>query len=73
MVNFVDSATFADAQEVANLVQGQIVGFVQSANAYQIEVLTSTTQELSDKIETIRQSSNPLVEGVFRSYILDII
>lgn len=73
MVNFVDSATFSDAQAVADLVEGQVVGFVQSANAYQIEVLTGTTQELSDKIETIRQSSSPLVEGVFRSYILDII
>lgn len=72
MVNFVDSATFSDAQSVANLVGGRIVGFVQSANAYQIEITANTTAELAAKIQTIRQSTNPLIEGVFRNYIFEI-
>ena len=72
MVNFVDIATLSDAQVVANLVGGKIVGFVQSANAYQIEVATNTAQELETKIQTIRQLNNLLIEGVFRDYILNI-
>jgi len=73
VVNFIDSATFSDVQAVADLVGGRIVGFVESANAYQIEVITNTANELSAKIQTIRQMTNPLVEGLFRSYILKII
>ena len=73
MVNFIDSATFSDAQAIVNLVGGRIVGFVESANAYQIEVTANTADELSAKIQTIRQINNPLVEGVFRSYILKLI
>lgn len=70
VVNFTNFATFSDAQNIANLVNGRIIGFVESLNAYQIEIFIATSQELETKIQTIRQSNNPLVEGVFRNYIV---
>jgi hypothetical protein len=72
IVNLTDGATFSDAQNIANLISGRIVGLIQSMNAYQIEVLTNSPEELKNKIQTIRQSNNPLIDGVLRNYLLNI-
>ena len=72
MVNFTDVATLLDAQNIANLVDGRIIGFIKSVNAYQIEVITDTPEELETKIQLVRQLSHPLVEGVFRNYLLNL-
>jgi len=71
IVNFVDEATSMDAQEVATLVDGQIVGFIQLMNAYQIEVPVTTPQELEVKIQIIKNLGDSLIEGVFRNSILE--
>lgn len=67
-----DQATFLDAVEIAELVEGRIVGFIEFANAYQIEVPAATPEELTIKIQVIRNLNHPLVEGVFRNYVFDI-
>jgi len=72
MVNFVDSATFVDAQAVADLIDGRVVGFIELMNTYQIEVTTVTTGELETKIQAIRDLNNSLIEGVFRNYVLGL-
>ena len=72
IINFVKDAIFTDAQNIADLIGGRIVGFIKSANAYQIEVITNTPEELEIKIQIIRQLNSPLIEGVFRDYILNI-
>jgi len=71
MVNFNELATLSDAQEIAAFVDGRVVGFIEVANAYQIEVTTNTIGELKGKIQAVRDLGNPLVEGVFRNYVLD--
>jgi len=73
MLDLIDEATFTDAQNIANIVGGKIVGFVSSVNGYQIEVTANTSQELSTKIQTLRQSNNLMVEGIFRNYIMKLI
>lgn len=72
LVNFTGSATLLDAQVIANLVGGRIVGVDSTTNTYQIEVLTTTAEDLAVKIQSIRQLDNPLIEGVFRNYVLNI-
>ena len=72
LVNFTDNAAFLDAQMVASLVGGRIVGVDSTTNTYQIEVLTATAEDLAVKIQSIRQLNNPLIEGVFRNYVLNI-
>lgn len=73
LVTLSDQATFSDTQAIANLVGGRIIGFMESANTYQIEVSASTAQELTAKIQTIRNSGNPFIERVFRDYALEVI
>lgn len=72
VVNFTDEATFADAQEVADLVGGQVVGFMQLMNAYQLEVAAQDPEDLDSKIQNIKSLSSPLIEGVFRNFLLGI-
>jgi len=73
LITLTDFAAFSDAQSAANLVGGRIVGFMESANTYQIEVSVSTSQELTEKIQTLRNSGSSFIEGVFRDYVLEII
>lgn len=72
LVNFIDDATLLDAQIVANLVGGRVVGVDSTTNTYQIEVLTTTAENLAVKIQSIRQLNDPLIEGIFRNYVLNI-
>ncbi len=72
ILNLKDEATFLDAQNIADQIDGRIVGFIKTTNVYQIEVLVNTPEELETKIQFIRQLNNPLIEGVFRNYIFNI-
>ena len=72
LVNFANNATLLDAQVIASLINGRIVGVDSTTNTYQIEVLTATAEDLAVKIQSIRQLNSPLIEGVFRNYVLNI-
>ena len=72
IINLKDEATFLDAQNIADQIDGRIVGFIKTTNVYQIEVSVNTPEELETKIQFIRQLNNPLIEGVFRNYIFNI-
>lgn len=72
MVNFVDGATFSDALEIADFVGGRIIGFIEIAETFQIEVTTNTIEELNSKIQALRALGNPLIEEVFRNYVLQL-
>ncbi|MBI2591700.1 MAG: hypothetical protein HYW34_03430 [Candidatus Brennerbacteria bacterium] len=72
VVNFSSDATFLDAQDIANLVAGRIVGFTRSSNSYLIEVATQAPFELTNLINLIESQLNPQIEGVLRNYILHL-
>lgn len=72
IVNFVDEATAMDAQEIAEAVDGRIVGFIQLMNAYQIEVATDSIADLEAKIQAIDDLASPLIEGVFENFVLGL-
>ena len=72
IINLKDEATFLDAQNIADQIDGRIVGFIKTTNVYQIEVSVNTPEELETKIQFIRHLNNPLIEVVFRNYIFNI-
>ncbi|MEX2053112.1 MAG: hypothetical protein WD898_02715 [Candidatus Paceibacterota bacterium] len=65
-------ATELDAQDIAVIVGGRLIGFVESSNTYQVELLANTAEELETMIQTIRTLPNSVIEGAFRNYIFDI-
>ena len=72
IVNFTADAAAADAQLVAEVVNGRIVGHIGFANAYQIQVPAATETELDAIINKIKSLNNPKVEGVFPNFIKSI-
>jgi len=72
IVNFTTDAAAADAQLVAEVVNGRIVGHIGFANAYQIQVPAATETELDVIINKIKSLNNSKVEGVFPNFIKSI-
>ena len=72
LVSLTPDATFEDALNVAQNINGRIVGSVNSINLYQIEIKTRTIEELEDIINTVRSRTDLKVDGVFRDYLLPI-
>lgn len=62
-----DNTKFSDAQGIANLVNGRIIGFIPELQIYKIEVLTSTAGELSDLINMLENQQNPLILFVIKN------
>ena len=69
LVLFKDEATQADAQQVANLINGRIIGFIPTPKVFKFEVLTLTPQELLNKIQIIKNSNNPLIVEVVQNLV----
>lgn len=69
VVLFKDQATDIDAQQIAQLVGGSITGFIPTPKIYKIEVRTTMPQELYDKIQAIKNLSNPLIVEVVQNLI----
>lgn len=72
IVNFTSDASVVDAQSIANLVNGIIIGYIGFANAYQIQVPASTEAELDAIITQIKSLNNPKVEGAFPNFIRNL-
>ena len=72
IVNFISDATAVDAQLVAELVSGIIVGHISFANAYQIQVSAVTEEELGAIINQIKSSGNSKIEGAFPNFIQSV-
>ena len=73
IVNFADAATIIDAQRIATLVGGRIVGIQILTNGYKIEVPVTTVTDLTAKIQLIQNLNSPLIEGEFRNYVLNLL
>ncbi len=69
IVNFANDATIVDAQSIAELIHGTIVGYISFANAYQIEVSAASEIELDVIIDQIKSLDNPKIEGAFPNFI----
>ena len=69
VVLFQDEATQADAQQVADLVNGRITGFIPDPPTYKIELITSTVEEIQNVIQTIKDSNNPLIVDVVQNLV----
>lgn len=69
VVLFKDEATQLDAQEIADLIDGRITGFIQKSQIYKFEVQVTIAQELNDKIQAIKDSNNPLITAVIQNLI----
>lgn len=73
IVNFAPEATLSDAMQVAELINGQIIGFIASANAYLLEVPVATIENLQLIIQKIGNIQNPLIQGVFPNFVLNLL
>ncbi len=60
-------ATFDDAQDIANLVTGRVIGFVDRPQTYKIEVNVTTPSELDNLITLVESQNNPLILVVLRN------
>ena len=67
-VNLEDSATHCDAETLTMLVHGKIVGFYPSANIYQLEVPTTTIDELDAVITRLESDSR--VESASQNFAM---
>lgn len=64
-----NEATQIDAQQIVDLVNGRIIGFIPTPPILKIEVQTATPQELLDKIQIIKNSNNPLILEIIQNLI----
>ncbi len=69
IVLFEDAATQNDIQQVADLVDGVIAGFVTTPKIVKIEVKTTTAQELNNKIQAIKDLNSPLITEVVQNLV----
>lgn len=69
IVNLTNDATIVEAQAIATLISGSIVGHISFANAYQIQVPAAAEVELDVIIEKIKSLNNPKIEGVFPNFL----
>lgn len=67
-VNFIDAATFEDAERIAQIINAKISSFGPTTNTYEFEILTRTKAELDAAVNQLRSLNDPKIEGVFRSY-----
>lgn len=64
-----DTATDADARQIAKLVNGKITGFVPKPITYKIELPTNTAVELESAIQVIKNSNNALIIDVIPNLV----
>ena len=69
IILFKDEATLNDAQEIAQLVNGVVAGFVPNPSIYKIRVLAETIFELDNFISMIKNSGKPAIIEVVPNYI----
>ena len=60
------------AYSVVGFVIGIIVGYIPSANIFNIQVETSTISELSAVISSLRELGDERIEGVSRSILVNL-
>lgn len=72
LVSLTSDATQNDAQAIADLINGRIVGVVSSINLYQIEVQTKTIEELENIINNLHSRTDLKIDGVFRDFIFPV-
>ncbi|MBI2451129.1 MAG: hypothetical protein HYV52_02195 [Parcubacteria group bacterium] len=69
LILFKNEATQFDIQQVVNLINGKVVGFIPNPLIVKIEVPILTIQDLNDKIQLIKNSNNPLIVEVIQNLI----
>ncbi len=69
LVLFKDEIASLDVQQVADLVDGRITGFIPVPKIFKIEIATQTVEELNSKIQAIKNSNNPLVVEVVQNLV----
>lgn len=69
IVLFEDTASQSDIQQVVDVVDGVITGFVSAPKIVKIEVQTSTAQELNNKIQAIKNLNSPLIIEVVQNLV----
>ena len=66
------NGTFEDALVIANSINGNIVGVVQSINLYQIAVHTTTIDELNNLIQQIKNQQNSKIINITKNIIINL-
>ncbi|MBI2451250.1 MAG: hypothetical protein HYV52_02865 [Parcubacteria group bacterium] len=69
LILFKNEATQSAIQQVVNLINGKVVGFIPNPLIVKIEVQTITLQDLNDKIQLIKNLNNPLIVGVMQNLL----
>ncbi len=73
IMQLIPGTTFADADIIANSINGRVVGIVPSINLYQIKISTRTVEELDNLIQQIISQQNPKIKIVTKNEIINLI
>ena len=71
IILFVDSVTFANALQVADLVNGKITGFDPNPPTYKIVLPSSNASDMNEAIQKIIDMNDPLIIEVIPNFVAE--
>ncbi len=73
ILQLIPNGSFADANIIANSINGRIVGTIPSINLYQLVVPTITAGELEIVIQQLIAQQNPKIKNVSENIIISLV